>query len=256
SRGRVIFFSLNPQSPLVQDHLAAGGTCVLSLEGSIEIRTGAEIIFVADLERVPLTRGGSVPFQVANVLAAAAAAWAAGVMPAFIGRALSSFEGGVEMTPGRLNLFSVSGTEVIVDYGHNEAAMSALAEFIGTLDRKRTVAVMTLPGDRSDDALAATVRGTVPFCDSYVFYDSKDLRGRRPGEVANLLKSSVAADRPVETASSLNEALKKAWARITREDRLLITADVVEEALETLNSFPAAPGEESPCEWPVSLPAG
>ncbi len=66
-------------------------------------------------------------------LAAAAAAWAAGLNPVMIARGLTTFETNTESAPGRFNVQEINGIEVIFDYGHNVGGMRALAEAVRAL---------------------------------------------------------------------------------------------------------------------------
>ena len=45
---------------------------------------------------------------------------------------------------------------MVLDYAHNKAAMAALGEAVASLDKRRTVMVMGLPGDRRDEDLIAS----------------------------------------------------------------------------------------------------
>ena len=78
------------------------------------------------LRDVPITRNGTLPFQVENVMAATAAAWALGLDWDLIRSGLASFKNDAAGVPGRFNLMSYRGATVIADYGHNTDAMKAL----------------------------------------------------------------------------------------------------------------------------------
>ena len=64
------------------------------------------------LAGIPLTRGGTVPFQVENVLAAVAAAWAAGLDWDTMSRGLATFDSDAGTVPGRFNTFAHRGATV------------------------------------------------------------------------------------------------------------------------------------------------
>jgi cyanophycin synthetase len=73
---------------------------------------------------LPSTFGGTAMFNVANAMAAAgAAAFAAGVGLHEIRQGLRTFATSYYLSPGRMNLINVRGTEVIVDYCHNAPGM-------------------------------------------------------------------------------------------------------------------------------------
>src|SRR5215217_5864370 len=85
-----------------------------------------------------------------------AAAWAAGLNPAMIARALTTFAADEQMVPGRFNTVEIAGVEIILDYGHNTAAVAALGQAVTAMGQRRTVLVAGLPGDRRDADLCAT----------------------------------------------------------------------------------------------------
>ncbi len=70
------------------------------------------------LARVPMTHDGRVPFQVENVLAAAAAAWPS-AWRGEIRAGLEGFRGDPEEMPARFNVFQRDGATIIVDFPHN-----------------------------------------------------------------------------------------------------------------------------------------
>ena len=96
--------------------------------------------------------------------------------PAMIARALTTFASDPDTVPGRFNVMEWNGVEVVVDYAHNIEAMKALSEALDALGRRHTVMMLTLPGDRPDDDLIATMRTTLPAVDEYVLYDSAERR--------------------------------------------------------------------------------
>jgi cyanophycin synthetase len=249
---RVIYFSMNPNSPVTASHRAEGGRCVHVEDGAIVFQTGDDRLELIELERVPFTAGGRIGFQVANAMAAAAAAWGAGMNPALIARALTTFRTDFAAAPGRFNVTDVGGVQIVLDYAHNEAAMAALGPAIQGLGKRRTVMVLGLPGDRRDKDLIATASATVPFVDEYVLHDLLDRRGRAPNEVPQLLKSRLPGNIPMEFADNQHEAVHKAWRRVRPGDRLVVIADEVDDALEAIRSLSSCAEEDAACESPLS----
>ncbi len=92
----------------------------------------------------------------ANALAAAAAARAAGITAKDVRRALMTFFPGAA-NPGRGNLYQADRSPVIVDYGHNAAALSATGEMITSV----WPAAGTLAGADAG-ATAGTAGGAAP----------------------------------------------------------------------------------------------
>jgi cyanophycin synthetase len=169
---RVVYFTADPHNPVHDAHIAQGGACVYVENGAIMLAKSGQRDELVSLDRVPFTLGGKVRFQVQNALAAVAAAWSAGLNPAMIVRALTTFVTDDATVPGRFNVSEIGGVQVVLDYGHNTAALTALGQAVQALGTRRTVMVLALPGDRRDEDLRTSVEATLAYADEYVFYDS------------------------------------------------------------------------------------
>ncbi|MBN4663861.1 cyanophycin synthetase, partial [Escherichia coli] len=114
-------------------------------EGDTEVR-----IPLAD---IPLTRNGSIGFQVENAMSSIAAAWALGIDLAVIRRALADFVNDAGTAPGRFNVFDYKGATLIADSGHNPDAMRALVTAVNAMpapEGQQRVVVISGAGDRRD----------------------------------------------------------------------------------------------------------
>ena len=74
--GEVIYFSLDPQLPVIAEHLGQGKRAVIVRYGQIMLASNQGEIALAKLDDIPLTRNGKDAMQVENILAAVAATWA------------------------------------------------------------------------------------------------------------------------------------------------------------------------------------
>jgi cyanophycin synthetase len=247
----VIYFSLTPDNHISVAHRAEKGRCVYVEDGFIVLDTGGKCLELVELKRIPFTMGGKIPFQVQNALAATAAAWGAGLNPAMIVRALTTFTTDINMVPGRFNVTELNGVQVILDYGHNPAAILALGEAVKTLGQRHTVMAFTLPGDRRDEDLIATLEATFPFVDEYVLQEQKDLRGRTHMEVPRLFQKHLPRDIPYEFAENQRDGIFKAWKRVKPGDRLILIADVVDDTLEIFRELAVPISEDAACSSPL-----
>ncbi len=243
----VVYFSASTDNLVVTAHLESGGRAVVVEDGAIMLASGSARTSLLELERVPFTLNGAIRFQVQNALAATAAAWAAGLNPALIARALTTFVADGATVPGRFNVSEIRGVQVVIDYGHNRAAMEALGQALTALGRRHTIAVVTLPGDRRDEDLRATMAAITAFSDSFVVYETNDRRGRAPGEIPRLLKGWLPADALCALAGSQDEGLALAWRQAMPGDRIVALADRSEEALRSLEELVAAPTADAAC---------
>jgi cyanophycin synthetase len=250
--GRVVYFSRSPDHHVMAAHLAEGESGVFVEDGMIVVATGQRRTELVELARVQFTLGGRIEFQVMNALAATAAAWAAGLNPAMIVRALTTFQTDTVTVPGRLNWFDLDGVELVLDYGHNPAALAALGQAVKALVPRYTVMALTLPGDRRDRDLLESARMTLDYVNAYVLYDADDRRDRAPNEVPQLIKSNLPPHIPSEIAPAEREAIIKAWEMVPEGGRLIVICDEPERALETLKQMTGQFGNDLECVYPMT----
>lgn len=245
--GEVVYFSLSARSPVMAAHLAGGGRGVTAAEGTLWLHADGQQSALIELERVGFTAAGAIRFQLENALAATAAAWAVGLNPALIARGLSTFATDARTVPGRFNVFELAGVEVVVDYGHNQAAMQALGQGVQGLGRRRTVVAFTLPGDRRDDDLRATTAAICDFADALVIYDTDNLRGRAAGAIPSLLRSFLTRELPCVEAPDQEAGLTVAWQLAQPGDRLVVIVDSAAPAIAQLQGLAASTAEDATC---------
>jgi cyanophycin synthetase len=245
----VRLFSLDPDNPLLAQHLDAGGTAyLLDRDGWLveaERESRRRIMPSADF---PASFGGLASFNIANALAAAAACRGLGVSLQDVRRGLASFQPDRD-NPGRVNQLRVRGIPVIADYAHNAEALTAIGELITARWAGDPVAVITLPGDRSDQLVLESARAVGRAFRRFVVYEDLDRRGRRPGEMAALIMrglSEVRRDAQCLRAASLEEAAETALALAAPTDPVLFLYEKFHPLLTLLRRLetadPAAAG--------------
>ncbi|WP_242968579.1 cyanophycin synthetase [Sulfobacillus sp. hq2] len=195
TKARIVWFSLREDNPIVLDHLASGGEAVVLSRGFLVYRHGTQARRIIGGRALPASWRGRVTFNVQNAMAAAAAALAMGLEPAFIGRSLASFDVGQErQNPGRLELMQGEMVDVLLDYAHNQPALAALGDVVRALGYPHVTTVLGLPGDRRNQDLMHAVQEAQNFSDYLVIREDEDLRGRRPGEMAQLMVETLQND--------------------------------------------------------------
>jgi cyanophycin synthetase len=190
----IVYFSLDPNNPHIRHHLAAGGTAFVKNGGAIEERNGHSVSRLTAVATIPATLAGTAEFQIYNVLAALAAARAAGVGAPAIVKALTEFALD-RQSAGRVNLFAINDGYALIDYGHNPAALDAVCRTVAHWGATRVTQIIAVPGDRHDSLIKDTARA-VHCVDRVIIREDDDLRGRRPGEVAHLLQTALREQRP------------------------------------------------------------
>ncbi|MGK2851609.1 MAG: cyanophycin synthetase, partial [Candidatus Limnocylindrales bacterium] len=211
--GRVVLFSMATEKgedgfDRVDGHTSRGNAAfVLEArpEGElIVLRLGSRTMPVLYTHLIPATFGGRARMNVANALAAAAAAWASGAHLHDIRQGLRTFSTSFFRAPGRLNLLDVGGVRVVIDYCHNVDGMRQLADFVqrmmvepqtkagrlGTASGAparsgRAIGVIGIPGDRRDEDQREYGSIAAGAFDEIIVREDKNLRGRQPGETAS-----------------------------------------------------------------------
>jgi cyanophycin synthetase len=191
----VVYFSLDGNSPLVASHVAGGGTAYYLKDGWIVEATGNVAHLFIRVSDIPLTMGGAAEFQVANVLAASAAARAYGLSREQVAASMKSFASD-EDNPGRANLYEVNGGYVMVDYGHNPDAFAAVCRMAARWEGRRVTGIIGVPGDRDDSVIEQAGRVAARGFRRVIIKEDEDLRGREKGEVARLLCEAVNDESP------------------------------------------------------------
>jgi len=147
-------------------------------------RSGTGIVRVAE---VPATILGLARHNVANAIAAGAAARALGATIEQVAEGLRTFQPTADQAPGRLNFYRLGERLVIVDFAHNEAGVNVVLDvaegLVGRRDERAGRAFLTMiigtAGDRPDDSLRGIGRIAAERADQVAIKETlRYLRGR------------------------------------------------------------------------------
>jgi cyanophycin synthetase len=212
SRGHVVYFSMQTKAgeegfDRVDGHCGRGGAALVlqqTEEGELMVlRHATRTLPLLYTHLIPATFGGRARMNVANALAAAAAAWAAGAHLHDIRQGLRTFTTSFFQAPGRLNEVELNGFKLILDYCHNVDGMRRLSEFVQAYahdggvpgtdgeGHERAIGVIGIPGDRRDEDQREYGRLAAQAFDSILVREDANLRGRPAGESARNVLSGV-----------------------------------------------------------------
>jgi len=232
--GTITYFAEDRNHPVLATHRAQGlrsvyrdGDAIVAAQGAEEVRF--------PLADIPLTRNGTITFQVENAMASIAAAWALDLDWDIIRRGLATFVNDAQTAPGRFNVFEHRGATVIADYGHNPDAILALVRAVDAMPAKRRSVVISGAGDRRDEDIRMQTEILGAAFDDVLLYQDQCQRGRADGEVLALLQEGlVGAPRTTHIEEIHGEflAIDTALARLAPGDLCLILVDQVEDALD------------------------
>ncbi|MFL5761570.1 MAG: Mur ligase family protein [Thermomicrobiales bacterium] len=189
TQSKVCFVSQRVENSLVRQHIDRGGLAVV-LEGDdfVAWREGRASKIV-DVKDIPITFGGSARHMIENALCAAAASLAMDLDPTAVREGLITFSSSADDNLGRLNVYDVDGSIVIVDFAHNEAGLRHLLSLADQLKTpgSRLVTIIGTAGDRTDANLFEIGRIAAEASDSVIVKETvKYLRGRASNDELNV----------------------------------------------------------------------
>jgi len=234
--GGIIYFAMDPHNPVLTTHRAQGKRSICVDGDAIVVSEGnwRESLLLRD---IPLTRNGTIGFQVENVMASIGAAWSAGMDWDVIRAGLASFVSDSDNAPGRFNVMSYKGATVIADYGHNPDAMRALVTAVNGIPAKRRSVVISGAGDRRDEDIREQTAILGEAFDDFILYQDACQRGREDGEVLGLLREGLSRAQRAQRVDEIRGefvAIDTALDRLQPGDLCLVLVDQVEEALAHL----------------------
>ena len=235
-KGRVAYFSMSPDNPIIHDHIRRGGMAAIYENGYLSILEGEWTLRIEEAVNIPVTMQGMAPFMIANALAACLATFVQGIDIELIRQGVRTFKPSVAQTPGRMNLFDLGHHHALIDYAHNPAGYEAVGGFVGNWSGEK-VGVVGGPGDRRDDDLILLGKLSAQMFDRIIVKEDNDTRGRRRGEVADLILRGISEEngslRP-EVILDETEALEKALSTVSEGGLVVIFPESVTQAIDLI----------------------
>ena len=215
-RARVCLFALDARNARVRRHVAGGGSAMVVADGWLVEIDGAARHQLVRVTDVPATIGGLARHNIANALAAAAAARALGATRAQVAKGLRSFQPTADQAPGRLNLYGRGNRVVVVDFAHNEAGVNVVLDVADGLAGSRSEhpahgtarpaggdtgrpgggfvgIIIGTAGDRPDDTLRGIGRIAAARADEVAIKETLQyLRGRSRESIVGELRAGIA----------------------------------------------------------------
>jgi cyanophycin synthetase len=247
---RIAYVTCNPKHELVREHIRAGGAaCVL------EQGINGEMITLYDrgshlpllwTHLIPATLEGKALFNVQNAMFAALIAWVMNVKVENIRVGLRTFDTTYFQAPGRLNVFDELPFRVILDYGHNPAAVAAMAETVQRMEvLGKRICVLAAPGDRRNEDITAIAAAAAPAFDRFIVRRDDNPRGREAGEVTGLLREGLRAagvrDDRIKVIEDEQEAIQAGLEMGERGDLLVIFGDDITRCWKQIIYFSGHP---------------
>jgi cyanophycin synthetase len=232
----VCYVTMNPAHALVKEHIRAGGRAMVLEQGingdMITLYDNGTHYQLVWTHQIPATMDGKATHNVQNAMFAAALAYSMDKSLDDIRHGLRSFNSTIFQAPGRMNVFDEHPFRVILDYGHNAAAISSICQLVDRLDvTGERICVLAAPGDRRDEDIYAIADEASGHFDHYVCRADDRRRGRGDDEVPQMLRQQL-LDNGVDSASidvvpEEMAAVSAALERAQEGDLVVLFADDV-----------------------------
>ena len=212
-KNKIILFTKNKNNPVIVKYLHNNNLVVYLEKDTIYLEGLNEKKEIINVKKAPITLGGKLTYNIENIMGAIAALIAIGVDINIIRNGIESFNN-EKQNPGRFNMYNVHGTSVILDYAHNIEGYKVVLQGIKKINHKRVIGVVGVPGDRTDTSTIKIGNICGENFDYIYIKEDRDKRGRKNGEIAELLKQSIMESgfksSKLDITLDEEEALKKA----------------------------------------------
>lgn len=240
----IVWFSLDPEHPVLAQAQSSGAEVWTVVDGHVARIVGEEATRLCRADELPISLGGLARHNIANALAAAAAARGLGFDDATIISALREFGARADDNPGRARMSELARpgggrVRVLLDFAHNLAGVAAMTELVRGLERganRQPIVCFGMPGDRSDEDLR-TIAAALTSLDPrrVILRELPDYaRGRDPAEVPRLLEQGLRAvsDVPVDHARGEIGSLELALANAEPGDLVVVLVHTERDAVD------------------------
>ncbi|MBW4686674.1 MAG: cyanophycin synthetase [Komarekiella atlantica HA4396-MV6] len=237
TKANIAYFTMNPDSELVNKHIQKGGVAAVYENGYLSIVKGDWTHRIERAEQIPITMGGRAPFMIANALAASLAAFVQNVTIEQIRAGLKSFRASVSQTPGRMNLFNLGNYHALVDYAHNPASYEAVGAFVRNWTTGVRIGVVGGPGDRRDEDFVTLGKLAAQIFNYIIIKEDDDTRGRPRGSAAELITqgiTQVKSDCRYESILDETQAINKALDMAPDNSLVVILPESVTRAIKLI----------------------
>ena len=190
------YVTMNPNHSLVRAHIRAGSQAVVLEKG-----INGDMITIFDNENhipllwthlIPATMEGKAMHNVQNAMIAAAMAYSLNKNLEDIRHGLRTFNTSFFQAPGRMNVFDEHAFKVILDYGHNPAAIKTVCDTVERMDTAgANIVVLSAPGDRRNEDIINIAKNSAGHFEHYFCKADDDRRGRGDDEIPQLLRQAL-----------------------------------------------------------------
>jgi cyanophycin synthetase len=241
-RGTVVYFSLNPDNPLLQKHLFQRGLAAVYQNGYLSLLQDQRIITIELAVNVPLITRRPVPLALSLALAASLVAYVQGVGIPDISTALRTFQIPRKFNYSGVNLIDLGKVHILV--ACPDDLTKTVGEFVLNWQQGERIGVIGAKGDRSKADLIELGKLSAEIFDRLIVKEDDEQEKKNQGEVAELISRGIEQKQSnFQYELILDEfvAINTAITQATYGSLIVILSEQVCQAISLLQqpSFPA-----------------
>ena len=251
------YVTMNPAHSLVKEHIQAGGRAMVLEQGiygdMITLYDNGTHFQLLWTHLIPATMEGKATHNVQNAMFAAALAFGMGKSLDDIRHGLRTFNSTIFQAPGRMNVFDEHPFRVILDYGHNAAAIQSIGQLVDRLEvGGRRICVLAAPGDRRDEDIHAIAQAAAGHFDYFICKADDNRRGRGEDEVPQMLRAQLLEggerDDAIEIIPNEITAVKASLDMAHEADLVVIFGDDIERCWLQIAGYECENGDQAGVE--------
>eukprot|EP00828_Plagiopyla_frontata_P027681 TRINITY_DN3591_c0_g2_i1.p1 TRINITY_DN3591_c0_g2~~TRINITY_DN3591_c0_g2_i1.p1 ORF type:complete len:911 (-),score=144.48 TRINITY_DN3591_c0_g2_i1:845-3577(-) len=234
-----IYFSKDSNNPLIKENIKNNKIAVFIENNKIVVINNNKKYEIVNTKELPISYNNLLIYNIENAMAACGALVGLKVDYCIIAKAFMKFKLNSIYNLGRFNIYDYSNRKIILDYGHNYEGCKVVLEAVSKMKGKNNIiGVVGLPGDRQDDMIIKVGELCAEKLDKIIIKEDADKRGRKEGEVAQLLNKSILnINKKIKPEVCLNEgkALKLAINKSEKGDIIVIFYENIKPLLDIIN---------------------
>lgn len=237
-----IYFSKSKENPLIQENIANGKIAIFIENNIICVINNSKKYEIISTKDLPISYDGKLEYNIENAMAACGGLIGLRVDYCMISKGFMDFKLNNEYNNGRFNMYNYCDRKIILDYAHNIEGYKAVISSLKKIKEKNSlIGVIGIPGDRKNDVGYAIGEICANNLDKIVIKEDKDRRGRKIGEIAELLENAILKTNKnanVKVCLDEVEALKYAINISNKDDIIIVFYEKLDLLLEFIKEEP------------------
>jgi UDP-N-acetylmuramyl tripeptide synthase len=223
------------------EHIKNGGECFYIENECFVYNKNNQEKKLLNIKEIPFTHGGYSKGNILNIMAATAAVLSIYDNIDNILETIKTIKCDLYFNPGRQNILEFEGFKVILDYGHNSEAFHEVLSIAKSLKPSRLTAIIAAPGDRMSKYIKELGSIAAIYCNNIIIREQFDLRGRKQGESAILLKAGVIEsgfhEKNVKVIYKEEEAIVTAMEDAKQGEVIVLFTQCLDVVIPAINEF-------------------